>query len=212
MTRYCPSHKTLSSTELLFQFCPSVCLDLFWTCYKLQGDRVSPTLPAWTDYPWSEDDPAKVNALGFYVYISYRTISECNWCIYSVFWNDAWKEWHTSEEKLVRVVPSTLKALLSSFWKKTETVKWEGRRKIHTVMVLLKKEIEIYQINAVLLDFIFIKESWTSITVSTNILSSKSIFNIDNNEKYFMSTKSAYVTIHLCHEGINYIFRNKLHF
>lgn len=67
VTWYCPSHKTPSSTELLFQFCPSVCLDLFWTCYKLQGDRVSPPLPAWTDYPWSEDDPAKVNVWGFYV-------------------------------------------------------------------------------------------------------------------------------------------------
>ncbi len=52
----------------------------------------------------------------------------------------------------------------------------------------------LFQINAVLLNFLFICESWKikSITVSTKILCSTTVSNIDNNQKYFLSSKSAY--------------------
>ncbi len=52
----------------------------------------------------------------------------------------------------------------------------------------------LFQINAVLLNFIFICESWKIkyITVSTKILCSTTVFNIDNNQKCFLSSKSAY--------------------
>ncbi len=50
------------------------------------------------------------------------------------------------------------------------------------------------QINAVLLNFLFICESWKikCITVSTKILCSTTVFNIDNNQKCFLRSKSAY--------------------
>ncbi len=50
------------------------------------------------------------------------------------------------------------------------------------------------QINAVLLNFLFICESWKKkcITVSTKILCSTTIFNIDNNQKCFLSRTSSY--------------------
>ncbi len=43
-------------------------------------------------------------------------------------------------------------------------------------------------------DFLFICESWKikCITVSTKILCSTTVFNIDNNQKCFLSSKSAY--------------------
>ncbi len=48
--------------------------------------------------------------------------------------------------------------------------------------------------NNVLLNFLFIKESWKiqCITVSTKILGSTTVFNIDNNQKCFLSSKSVY--------------------
>ncbi len=48
--------------------------------------------------------------------------------------------------------------------------------------------------SAVLLNFLFICESWKikCITVSTKILCSTTVFNIDNNQKCFLSSKSAY--------------------
>ncbi len=56
------------------------------------------------------------------------------------------------------------------------------------------KTFIMLQINAVLLNFLFICESWKikCITVSTNISVSTTVFNIDNNQKYFLSSKSAY--------------------
>ncbi len=52
----------------------------------------------------------------------------------------------------------------------------------------------LFKINAVLLNFLFIKESWKikCITVSTKTFSSTTVFNIDNNQKCFLSSKSAY--------------------
>ncbi len=52
----------------------------------------------------------------------------------------------------------------------------------------------LFQINAVLLNFLFICESWKikCITVSTKISCSTTVFNIDNNQKCFLSSKSAY--------------------
>ncbi len=50
------------------------------------------------------------------------------------------------------------------------------------------------------MNFLFNKLSWkTIITVSTKILNSTTVLNIDNNKKLFLSTM-AY------HYGINYIF------
>ncbi len=51
-----------------------------------------------------------------------------------------------------------------------------------------------FLINAVLLNFLFIKESWKIkyITFSTKIWSSTTVFNIDNNQKWFLSSKSVY--------------------
>ncbi len=48
-----------------------------------------------------------------------------------------------------------------------------------------------FLINADLLNFLFICESW-KITVSTKILCSTTVFSIDNNQKCFLSSKSAY--------------------
>ncbi len=48
--------------------------------------------------------------------------------------------------------------------------------------------IKTFRINAVLLNVVFIKESWKSIT---KILCSTTVF-IDNNQKCFLSSKSAY--------------------
>ncbi len=52
------------------------------------------------------------------------------------------------------------------------------------------KKISVY-INVIVLNFLFTKKSW-NIMVSTKIFSSSSIFNIDNNKKHFLSSKSAY--------------------
>ncbi len=48
--------------------------------------------------------------------------------------------------------------------------------------------------NAVLLNFLLICESWRikCITASINILCSATVFNIDNNQKCFLNSKSAY--------------------
>ncbi len=55
-----------------------------------------------------------------------------------------------------------------------------------------------FGINAVLLNFLFIKESLKkSIMFSTKILSSTTVFNIDNNLKYFLSIKLAYYIVFL---------------
>ncbi len=45
-----------------------------------------------------------------------------------------------------------------------------------------------------ILNFLFIKESWNiiHITISTKILCSTTVFNIDNNQKCVLSRKSAY--------------------
>ncbi len=56
----------------------------------------------------------------------------------------------------------------------------------------------LFQINAVLLNFLFIKEFWEiqiakkCIMIWTEILSSTTFFYIDNNKKYLLSTKSTY--------------------
>ncbi len=52
----------------------------------------------------------------------------------------------------------------------------------------------LFQIKAVLLNFLFICESWKikCITGSTKILGSITVFNTDNNQKLFLSSKSAY--------------------
>ncbi len=54
--------------------------------------------------------------------------------------------------------------------------------------------IMLIQINVVLLNFLFICASWKikCIAVSTEILCSTTVFNIDNNQKYFLSSKLAY--------------------
>ncbi len=54
--------------------------------------------------------------------------------------------------------------------------------------------IMLIQINAVLLSFLFICASWKikCIAVSTEILGGTTVFNIDNNQKYFLSSKSSY--------------------
>ncbi len=55
-------------------------------------------------------------------------------------------------------------------------------------------KIFIFQTDAVLLNYLFICESWKikCITVSIKILYSTTVFNIDNNQKCFLSSKSAY--------------------
>ncbi len=54
-------------------------------------------------------------------------------------------------------------------------------------------KIFIFQINAVLLNCLFIQESWKKKTwFLTKILCSTTVFNIDNNQKCFLSSKSAY--------------------
>ncbi len=55
---------------------------------------------------------------------------------------------------------------------------------------IVTKEFYFILCNAVLLNFLFIKESWEK--EKKNILSSKTVFNIDNNNKCFLSTKAAY--------------------
>ncbi len=54
--------------------------------------------------------------------------------------------------------------------------------------------INLFQINAVLLNFLFCESSVKikCIMVSTKILCSTTVFNIDNNYKCFLSSKSAY--------------------
>ncbi len=63
-----------------------------------------------------------------------------------------------------------------------------------TVKTFIMLQKIISQINAALLNFLFICESWKIkyITVSTKILCSTTVFNIDNNQKCFLSSKSAY--------------------
>ncbi len=54
----------------------------------------------------------------------------------------------------------------------------------------VRKDFYFYSI----LNFLFIKESWNiiHITISTKIWSSTTVFNIDNNQKCFLSSKSVY--------------------
>ncbi len=69
----------------------------------------------------------------------------------------------------------------------TGTQKWQYRH-------LWCYERFLFQINAVFFYFVFIKDSWKikCITVSTKILCGTTVFNIDNNQKCFLSSKSAY--------------------
>ncbi len=78
----------------------------------------------------------------------------------------------------------------------------------------------LFQINAVLLNFLFTKQSWYT---STNILSSITYFNIDNNNVFIeqqisilewflidhvtLKTGVMMLKIQLCIKGINYILR-----
>ncbi len=63
-----------------------------------------------------------------------------------------------------------------------------------TVKTFIMLQKFLFQINAVLLNFLFIKVSWKikCITVYTKTWGSTTVFNIDNNLKYFLSSKSAY--------------------
>ncbi len=52
-------------------------------------------------------------------------------------------------------------------------------------------QVILFQIGAVVLNFLFIKESW-KILLNHKILRSTTVFNIDNNQKCFLSSKSVY--------------------
>ncbi len=76
-------------------------------------------------------------------------------------------------------------------------------------------------VNVVLLNFLFIQETWKIyITVSTNILSTSSVFNIDNNKTCFLSSTHLHTRmisegscdtedwrLSFAITGINYIFK-----
>ncbi len=71
-----------------------------------------------------------------------------------------------------------------------DAFKW-SKVTVKTSIMLQKISIQIYSI---LSNFLFICESWQikSISVFTKILCSTTVFNIDNNQKCFLSSKSAY--------------------
>ncbi len=58
------------------------------------------------------------------------------------------------------------------------------------IMSFIMLQKLLFQINAVFLNFLFICESWKikCITVSAKILCSTTVFNIDNNQKCFLSS------------------------
>ncbi len=59
---------------------------------------------------------------------------------------------------------------------------------------IVTEKIYIFQINAVLLNSLIIIEFWGKNVsrIPQKIFSSTTVFNIDNNKKYFLSSKSAY--------------------
>ncbi len=115
-------------------------------------------------------------------------ITLCNFCI----WGDDWAHREMQEKwthifKIV-IVYTTIQSFL--FWKKLillfskNALNW-WKVTVTSFMMLQKTSVSNLLINAVLLTFLFIKESWKKVSTK--------IFKIDNNKKKcFLSSKPAY--------------------
>ncbi len=96
-------------------------------------------------------------------------------------------KWHNSEFIPFFVLRFELNPTI---WGRKRYIKWT-KNDIEDFYIVTKKIV--FHINAVLLTFYSqMNPEKSCITVSTKILSSTTVFNIDNNKKCFLSSKSAY--------------------
>ncbi len=111
------------------------------------------------------------------------------WCR-SVFHKCVHTHTHTHLQFLLLLGPRLTLSIISVFFFTKDILNWS--KVLQKIMLCYKRFL--FQINAELLNFLFIKESWKikSSMVSTKTWSSRTVFNIDNNQKCFLSSKSAY--------------------